>query len=302
LTVAVCTHNHKERLKRTLQGLAQLRHPVNPWEILIVDNASTDGTAELVAAADWRAPDITIRVTLEEKLGISNARNRAVLEAAGEYVVFIDDDETPDQNWLCAYERVILAERPDALGGRIGVMFEDCERPAWLHEELLGFLGQLDHGGLTRRLGDTGTAIFTGNAAFRREVFAKVGLFDTALGRKGKVNFGGEDVEMYRRMVGAGCDVWWVPDAIIHHRIQADKLERRYFLDLHFRQGRTEGLLKRGTASRVPPPYLLPQLWRAAKSALSQRVKQGSTFSLRKEMNVAYFLGYILGWSFGRHS
>jgi len=88
--------------------------------------------------------------------------------------------------------------------------------------------------------------------------------------------------------------------AIIHHRIQADKLERRYFLDLHFRQGRTEGLLKRGTASRVPPPYLLPQLWRAIRTALSQRVKQGSTFSLRREMNVAYFLGYILGWAFGR--
>lgn len=301
LTVALCTHNQKERLQRTLRGLAQLSRPANSWELLIIDNASTDGTSELVTTTDWSMPDITIRVVQEEKLGISNARNRAVKEAIGEYIVFVDDDETPDPHWLSAYERVILTERPDALGGRIEVLFEDCGRPAWLQEELLGFLGRLDHGGTAHRLGEPGTAIFTGNAAFRREVFARIGLFDTALGRKGKANFGGEDVEMYRRMIDMGCNVWWVPDAVIYHRIQVGKLHRRYFLDLHFHQGRTEGMRRRGQASRFPPAYLFPQLLRAIRTALSHRFSRGGNASLRKEMNVAYFIGYLYGWAFGSY-
>src|SRR5512135_2235367 len=136
LTVALCTHNHEERLERTLRDIGKLNPPSSPWELLIIDNASTDGTSQLAMTADWRRPGMNIRVVREEKLGLSNARNRAIEEATGEYIIFMDDDETPDPHWLGAYERVILAERPDALGGRIVVMFEDGERPKWLQDEL----------------------------------------------------------------------------------------------------------------------------------------------------------------------
>jgi len=298
LTVALCTHNRKERLKQTLRGLAQLDHPKSPWELLIVDNASTDGTSELVAATDWHVPNMTVRIVREERLGLSNARNRAIQDATGEYIVFMDDDETPDPRWLIAYEQAILAEHPDALGGRIEVMFVDGKRPEWLQDELLGFLGRLNHGGTARRLGEPGTPIFGGNFAFRRGVFGRIGPFDTALGRKGAANIGGEDTDIYRRLIDTGCMVWWVPDAVIYHRIQATKVRRSYFLELHFRQGRTEATLRRGRDSRKPPAYLFPQLWRAIKAALSLRVAKGSHLSLRKEMNVAYFVGYILGWAF----
>lgn len=300
LTVAICTHNHGQRLRRTLGGLPQLIPPDCPWNVLIVDNASTDGTHQLLATGDWRTPNIDVSVVRESKLGVSNARNRAIQEATGEYIVFMDDDETPDPHWLRAYERIILAQRPDAMGGRIDVMFEDGRRPAWLHDELLGFLGKLNHGSNCRRLEGPDTPIFTGNSAYRREVFAFVGDFDTTLGRKGSINTGGEDTEIYRRMIFSGCSVWWVPDAVIHHRIQATKLRRGYFLDLHFRQGRSEGMRKRGAGSRIPPAHLVPQLWRAFKGALSERLSRGSSASLRKEMNVAYFLGYITGWA-SRH-
>jgi GT2 family glycosyltransferase len=177
-------------------------------------------------------------------------------------------------------------------------MFEDGERPTWLRDELLGFLGKLDHGTETRRLIAPDTPIFGGNFAFRRELFARIGGFDAGLGRRGSANTGGEDTEIFRRMIASGCSVWWVPDAVIYHRIQAGKLRRRYFLDLHFRQGRTEGIRKRSTASRIPPKYLLPQLWRATTAALSMRLSQGSDASLRREMNVAYFLGYLYGWAY----
>jgi GT2 family glycosyltransferase len=298
ITVALCTHNHRDRLLRTLGNLLALRLPESSTELLVVDNASTDGTAELLAAHHWRRWNWPTRVVREDKLGLSNARNRVIREAIGEYILFMDDDETPDPQWLVSYERAIRIHRPDALGGRIEVMFEDGDRPEWLVDELLGFVGKLDHGSEERFLNDRTTPIFGGNFGFNRELFVRIGTFDTVLGRKGSANIGGEDTEIYRRMITMGCKVLWVPDAVIYHRIQTSKLRRSYFLDLHFRQGRIEGMRKRGDRSRLPPKHLLPQLWRAVRAAWEQWRISGRTRALRKEMNVAYFVGYMLGWAF----
>lgn len=295
LTVALCTHNHADRLARTLADLAHVQHPSQPWEFLVIDNASNDATPQLLAAMDWRPTGVEVRVVCEEKLGISNARNRAVSEARGDFLLFMDDDETPDPAWLTAYEQAMHEHQPDALGGRIEVLFEDGARPRWLQDELLGFLGKLDHGS-ARWLTEHTTPIFGGNFAFRRSVFERIGDFDARLGRQGTANIGGEDTEIYRRLLEHGCRVRWVPEAIIQHRIQRPKLRRGYFLDLHFRQGRMEGARKRGAASRIPPRYLIPQVVRAYGRALTQRLRRGANHSLRQEMNAAYFTGYILGW------
>ncbi len=295
LTVALCTHNHADRLARTLADLAHVKAPSQPWEFLVIDNASSDATPELLATTGWRPVGAEVRVIREEKLGLSNARNRAVLEANGDYLLFMDDDETPDPAWLSAYEQTMLAEQPDALGGRIEVLFEDGTRPPWLQDELLGFLGKLDHGE-ARWLTESATPIFGGNFAFRRNVFERIGNFDTRLGRQGAANIGGEDTEIYRRLLENRCRIRWVPDAIIYHRIQTPKLRRNYFLDLHFRQGRMEGARKRGNRSRIPPKYLVPQFLRAYGRAIALRFKQGSDRSLRLEMNAAYFTGYVVGW------
>lgn len=295
ITVALCTHNHADRLVRTLADLAHLQPPTSPWEFLVIDNASTDGTPALLATRDWRPHGAEVRIAREEKLGLSNARNRALQEARGEYLLFMDDDETPDPAWLTAYEQAMREHQPDALGGRIEVLFEDGARPHWLHDELLGFLGKLDHGE-ARWLTERDTPIFGGNFAFRRSAFARIGHFDARLGRQGTANIGGEDTEIYRRLLEHGCRVRWVPQATIHHRIQTPKLRRGYFLDLHFRQGRIEGARKRGAGSRIPPLYLYPQVARAYSRAIALRLGQGASHSLRQEMNAAYFSGYLIGW------
>ena len=295
LTVALCTHNHADRLARTLADLAHLQSPSLPWEFLVIDNASSDATPALLAATGWRPAGIDVRIVREEKLGLSNARNRALQEARGKYLLFMDDDETPDPAWLTAYEQAMLEHQPDALGGRIEVLFEDGARPRWLQDELLGFLGKLDHGE-ARWLTERATPIFGGNFAFRRSVFDRIGNFDSRLGRQGTANIGGEDTEIFQRLLEHGRRVRWVPEAIIHHRIQTPKLRRSYFLDLHFRQGRMEGARKRDGHSCLPPKYLVPQILRAYGRALAQRIKQGSVHSLRQEMNAAYFTGYLLGW------
>lgn len=296
MTVALCTHNHLDRLQVTLNALQSIHGSGVAWELLVVDNASSDGTASYLKQlpAVWRGS--SLRVVSEPQLGIAHARNRALAEAKGEYILFIDDDETPDPNWLQAHTEAIRAFQPDALGGRIMVSLTDGGAPGWLKPELAGFLGALDHGSVGAWLTRSETPVFTGNAAFRRAVFDRIGLFDTKFGRRGTANFGGEDVDMYERLIAHGCSVRWVPDALIHHRISSLKLRRSYFLDLHFKQGRLEGTRKRAARSRLPPRYLMPQLMRAFLAAAKQRLRQGSDSSLRLEMNIAYFVGYIVGW------
>lgn len=296
-TIALCTYNHADRLARTLSDLEALRQPEAAWELLIIDNGCRDATPELLARHIWPA-GWQVRVVREERLGLSNARNRAIAEARGEYVLFIDDDETPEPDWLCAYERLIRSHDPDAFGGRIRVLFED-RRPAWLRDELLGFLGELNRADAIVPLTDPYTPFYGGNFGLRKSVCEKVGLFDATLGRKGTDNTGGEEVDFYRRLLAAGFKVWWTPEAVIHHRIQAEKLSRAYFLDLHYRMGRMEAIRTRGGRSRLPPPYLFGQLLRALKAVLQQWRAEGRVATLRREMNVAYFLGQIHGWSFG---
>ena len=159
--------------------------PASAWELAdrrqcIVGWNRRSACLDVVAQA-WQLFGWSAR----KRSGLSNARNRAISEAAGDYIIFIDDDETPEPDWLVAYEKAIRTEHPDAMGGRIDVMFEDGERPRWLQDELLGFLGRLDYGESARRLEDPRTPVFSGNFGFRKEVFGRVGMFDAGLGRKG---------------------------------------------------------------------------------------------------------------------
>lgn len=293
-TVALCTHNHADRLVRTLNDLRGLNLPRESWELLFIDNACRDATPGLLADQQWPA-GWHVRVVREESLGLSNARNRAIREARGDYIIFIDDDETPDPDWLCAYERLIQAQRPEAFGGTIRVLFED-ERPAWLQDELLAFLGEVNRLDGIEPLTDRGMYFHGGNFGFHKSVIDCVGNFDPMLGRTGTINIGGEEIHFFHRLLAAKLRVWWTSEAVIYHRIQPGKLSRRYFLDLHFRHGRVEGSRDRGTRSRIPPAYLWPQVFRAFARALNKRLTSGTDFSLRLEMNVAYFVGYLRGW------
>ncbi len=296
-TVALCTHNHIDQLRRTLADLRALQTPERPWEFLVIDNRCSDGTSELLAGHEWPA-GWPVRIVREERLGLSNARNRAIDEARGEYLIFIDDDETPVADWLCAYERLIVEQRPDAFGGPIRVGF-DGPRPAWLRDELLGFLGEISRGETVFRMTDPSESFFGGNFGFRRSVCGRVGRFDPMLGRKGSDNTGGEEVDFYRRLLAEGFSVWWTPDATILHRVGSDKLRRSYFYDLHYRMGHAQAIRERGFGSRLPPRYFLGQLLRAFAAAREQRRQAGQDASVRREMNVAYFLGRICGWAFG---
>src|SRR3974390_2890956 len=134
ISVCICTYNREISLRRTLQSLClQKSASLTKHEILVVDNNSSDRTEDVVAEFQ---KTLQIRRVLEPKQGLSYARNKAVLEARGDVLIFTDDDVRVEQNWLVAYQAA-LARFPNVeyFGGRI-LPDWGAHKPRWLREPL----------------------------------------------------------------------------------------------------------------------------------------------------------------------
>jgi GT2 family glycosyltransferase len=170
--------------------------------------------------------------------------------------------------------------------------------PRWLKSELWGFLGHLDYGDEEVPLDELKKPFFGGNMAFRREVFERVGEFNPDLGRKGAKLHGGEEVDLFRRMLEAGMRVVYAPDAIVEHVIGSEKLKKTYFRRLHFASGHTWAVCREDLNTRTIvgiPLFLLPQLWRSVSTYLREGFEQGFANAFRREMNIWFLLGFMRG-------
>src|SRR5438045_897073 len=114
ITVAVCTYRRPEALRRALAGVAAQRAVGLDWEVLVVDGEAPSGSAAVIDAYDG-----PIRTVHESAIGAAAARNRAVAEARGELLAFLDDDVVPDPGWLSALVAPLVAGRADAGGGPV---------------------------------------------------------------------------------------------------------------------------------------------------------------------------------------
>lgn len=225
LTVAVCTRDRPEQLARCLTALCALDYP--HLELLVVDNAPSDDAAErLVRGAFPQA-----RYVREERPGLDWARSRAVRESGAEIVAFADDDVVVDRGWARALARV-FAEEPGVMGV-IGLVapLELTTAPQVLFERYGGFgrgfrrrwYGANIAGGERAATEHVNTGQYgTGaNMAYRRAVFARIGLFDPALD-VGTVTNGGGDLEMFFRVIKAGFPLVYEPRALVRHRHRPD--------------------------------------------------------------------------------
>jgi glycosyltransferase involved in cell wall biosynthesis len=127
ISVIICCHNGATRLPKTLAHLRAQEAPGVPWELLIIDNASTDGTAE-IARSYWVHGPAPSRVVRESKLGLQNARERGLAEAAYDYIGFVDDDNWVARDWVLSAYRIMSA---DPVIGALGSVCDPvCEVPA----------------------------------------------------------------------------------------------------------------------------------------------------------------------------
>ena len=255
VTVAVCTWNRAGLLRRTLDQMCQMRTPSDvEWELLVVNNNSTDATEQVASSFAERLP---IRYVIERNQGLSHARNRALELAAGDLICWTDDDVLVDPEWLSAY--VDAARRwPDAgyFGGRIFPWFEHSP-PDWLAKNttvLAGLLAARDLGqGEGRFPADEWP--FGANMAFRREA-ACGRSFDPRLGLVGNTTILGEETEYCRRLHEAGFEGVWVPSAAVHHWVSTTRMTLAYVAKYYQGYGRkkvrVDGLSVGRTAFGAP--------------------------------------------------
>ncbi len=232
ISLIIPTYNRAAQLVAALESVVRQDLPAAEWECVVVNNRSTDDTAERFAAFAAAHPECHLRMVDEPQQGLSHARNRGIAEAQAPLLAFIDDDERIEPQFLRAYV-ALFDEDPTAkaAGGRIVAEYPDG-RPAWLskYPEIL-IANTMDFGPDVRPF-PAGRIPGGGNTALRREVFEECGAFDPQFGRNGKKLTGGEESDLFERIRARGYTLWYVPDAVMHHIIPAEKLTESYFRNL----------------------------------------------------------------------
>lgn len=238
ISLILCTYNRCEMLSRALDSVLACQLPDSfQWELLVVDNNSSDRTREIVESYSSRFRD-RIRYIFEARQGKSNALNRGVLEARGEILAFMDDDVQVDPQWLYKISAPLQDGSWAGVGGRI-IPPKDFSPPSWLPVEgpfsLGGILAFFDLGESPHELMEPP---FGTNMAFRKETFAKHGGFRVDLGPCPGTEIRGEDTEFGRRILRAGERLWYEPAAIVRHAVPENRLEKKYFLRFLYDHGR----------------------------------------------------------------
>lgn len=236
ITVVLCTYNRCRELAKALNSVANSTVPPQiEWEILLVDNNSSDRTREVAEEFCKRAPG-RVRYVFERQPGLSHARNTGIHEAKGEIVAFMDDDVIVEATWLWNLTASMLGGEWSGAGGRV-VPEWNCPRPGWLSLDqwyTLGPLANFDFGPAPRELTEPP---FGANMAFRKEMFEKYGGFRTDLGRRPGSLVSNEDTEFGNRLLTAGERLWYEPSAVLYHPVQKDRTEKKYFLSWWFHKG-----------------------------------------------------------------
>ncbi len=227
LSVIICTYNRERFLGDTLESVASQSYPTSNYELILVDNQSTDRTAEICIAFASAHPSVTFRYVKETNQGLSFARNRGIAESTGRILVFMDDDVFLEPEYLSSIDaHYALDSSMMANGTRVMVRYEG-RRPEWMSRYLEPLVGHHDFGAIKRAY-PNGKYPVGCSMAFRREALNVVGEFRTDLGRKGATLGANEEKDLFARMRAAGLSVAYLPDAVLTHRIDDRRLDLSY--------------------------------------------------------------------------
>jgi glycosyltransferase involved in cell wall biosynthesis len=244
IAVVIATHNRDQYLMKALDGLSSQTLPAAEYEVLVIDNASTDATRERVLARAKVA--INIQYIYEPTLGASAARNTGWRAARSPYVAFLDDDAIPDRDWL---ERIIRAfeevtPHPACVGGRVEPIYE-VPPPDWIEGLLLDYLTVIDHSPVPVFLVDIiqRQKLASANMAVERHALEQVGGLNTRLDRVGTRLLSGGDVLVQLQLEKLGMPVYYDPAIHVRHHVSAKRLTREWMADRAYWGGVSDALL-----------------------------------------------------------
>ena len=311
VTAVICTRNRSSFLRKCLISLQRQDAAEGSYEILVVDNGSTDSTAETVK--EFRN-DPRIRYVYEPVAGLSRARNTGWRNARGSYVGYIDDDATAADTWVTSVIAVFLELSPEAswVGGPIELDWE-IPGPAWIDEELMVPLGYVNWGQIPRsllrqeRLGG-------GNSAYPKRVLQDLGGFDERLGRGKNDLLSGEETQFQKKVEENGGFLYYHPGVKIFHWVGRERIRPSWFYRRYYWGGITDYFMMQSMAGAD----LAATDERSEKSggeggkrwqrmvvnlALAAGIFAPPDKTIRSRVYLAYVLGYLAGmfrWKFGK--
>jgi glycosyltransferase involved in cell wall biosynthesis len=311
VSVVIPTFNRAPLLDQTLASLAAIgRSAPASWDVIVVDNNSSDDTAALVRCRSGSFP-VPLRYVFEGAQGRSNALNAGIAASDASVLVFIDDDVVVGDNWLAEAVTPLLdpAGEVDYTGGPVRPIWE-APRPRWLsatRAELWGTIAILDYGRHPFVFEERQRVPLGANMAVRRTLLDRVGGFSPRLGRSAGAQILGQEVpEFLARARAVGARGRYVPGMAVRHHVPAGRLTKTYFRRWWFGKGRSRAELERLhpitelgiDLSKVPHVMRTPRfMWRSAFDHLCGWLGSALRFDdeacVRHEMMLCYFAGYV---------
>ena len=308
-SVVIATYNRAADLGATLDSLSRLR-PAGDWEVIVVDNNSTDGTRGVVEAAARSFP-APLRCVCEREQGRSPALNAGIRVARGEIIATTDDDVRVEPDWLDRAAEGLERLQCDYVGGRVLPIW-GAAPPAWLPERggtHWAVIALLDYGGQPLEFGNR--VPLGVNMAFRRSAFDRAGLLDPHTGRKAGTLLGQEVREWCIRARAAGVRGCYVPELVVRHIIPAARLDKAYFRRWFYWRGISRAMLyeKAGLDMEAPeqtsldfrtvphvlgvPRYLYRKALTSAAASLRAMVRRDAVAAFEHELWVWFFAGIV---------
>ena len=271
ISVVICTYNRQQFLPECLRCLSAQSIDDALWEVIIVDNASTDQTAKI--ARQWidNSPGRPFRYVLEPSKGLSFARNRGIAEARSNVVTFIDDDAETVPEFVATLHAFMQAH-PEAAGagGKVIPKYSETPEPKWMNPFLKGFVGLVDFGNEIKRY-DSGMKYPIGcNMTYRKDIMLKAGGFNNQL------TFRGDDKHIFYAVTQVNPVVYYLPEAKLYHNIDANRLEMDSFRRLFLKTGNEEKI-------RV-----------SAEQGLTGVFKKFAEYIVKFAVSLLIWLGYTL--------
>lgn len=237
ISAIICTHNREQYLGAAIDSL--LQQDFDSYEVIVVDNASSDRTRDIVAE---RLSHPRLNYVYEEVTGLSVARNTGAREACAPLLVYLDDDAVASPHWLKTINNAYQNNEKLAIaGGKVTLLWpEGFTPPNWLSPGLASNLGAYDLGEDIVYITNPGLTPRGLNYSIRRTFLEQVGGFDVNLGRVGKNLLSNEELHMTELALERGWQVAYLPDALVAHNVALERLERSWFLNRGWWQGISE--------------------------------------------------------------
>lgn len=291
ISVAICTYNRADRLRLALDALALQTLPSTEFEILVIDNASTDDTRVVCTEYQSRLPQI--RYFYESVQGLSRARNTALAHLSSPFIAYLDDDAIPCPEWLAAMVEAFeqLQPTPVSVGGPILPLWE-IPRPDWIDAKMEALFTTLD-GGDTSRWFERDEFPWGANVGYRCDALKAIGGFREDLGRIGKSLLSGEEYLLNASLQRQEEKFYYAAKASVHHWIPKERINAQWLLRRSYWQGRSVALIEKllGSSSLR---RRLSSSWNLLRLSLNPAILRGtSQKAMPEQMAWQWQFGYF---------